>query len=100
MTLDLQSNPSTLADICRTFGVRRLSVFGSAARGELRPESDVDLLVEYKAGITPSFFKLVDLSEQLRPIFGGRNIDLVLPSELHWFIRDQVLDSARSVYEG
>ena len=91
---------TALGDICRTFRVRRLSVFGSIARGEQRPDSDVDLLVEYESGFTPSLFRVVELSEKLRPVFGGRNVDLVLPAEVHWFIRDQVLNSAQTIYEG
>jgi len=100
VTINAQSIPAEVADVCRAYHVRRLSLFGSAARGELRPDSDIDLLVEYETGFTPSLFKLADLSEKLRPVFGGREIDLVLPTEIHWFIRSKVLESARTVYEG
>jgi predicted nucleotidyltransferase len=95
-TIDLE----LLGDICRTYHVRHLSVFGSFARGEQRPDGDVDLLVEYETGFTPSFFRVVELSEKLRPVFGGRDVDLVIPADLHWFIRDQVLNSAQTIYEG
>ena len=40
----------TISEICRRFRVRELAMFGSAARGELRPESDVDLMVEFEPG--------------------------------------------------
>jgi predicted nucleotidyltransferase len=39
----------TLADLCRRYQVRELSLFGSAARGEMRPDSEIDLLVEFSA---------------------------------------------------
>jgi len=98
VSTQLKSISSEVAGVCRRHHVRRLSLFGSALRDELRPDSDVDLLVEFERGFTPSFFKLADLSDQLRPFFDGREIDLVLPGDLHWFIRDQVCDSPRAVY--
>jgi hypothetical protein len=89
-----------LDSICRAHRVRHLAIFGSMLRGESRPDSDVDLLVEYDRGFTPTFFGLVKLSEDLRPLFGGRQVDLALPADLHWFIRNQVIHSARTIYEG
>ena len=88
-----------LDSICRAYRVRYLALFGSFLRGESQQDSDVDLLVEYDRGFTPTFFGLVELSEALRPLFGGRQIDLALPTDLHWFIRDQIIDSARTIYE-
>jgi uncharacterized protein len=90
---------SALDGICRAYRVQRLRVFGSVARGEPTPDSDADLLVDFENGYTPSLFRLVELSERLRPVFGGRKVDLAVPADLHWFIRDQVLASARTVYE-
>jgi predicted nucleotidyltransferase len=99
MVTDLMNSSAAISDVCRAYHVRWLAVFGSFARKESRPDSDVDLLVEYETGFTPSFFKLGALSEALRPIFGGREIDLILPGDLHWFIRDQVIESAKTLYE-
>jgi uncharacterized protein len=99
VSINLQSLPQAVSEICEQYHVRRLCLFGSALRGELRPESDVDLLVEYESVFTPSFFKLVPLARNLSPFFDGRPIDLVLPDDLHWFIRDDILDSARPIYE-
>jgi hypothetical protein len=90
---------ASLKILCPTYDVRRLAIFGSVSRGEQRPRSDVDLLVEYQSGFTPSLFKMTELCENLRAVFGGRQVDLVLPSELHWFIRDQVLSSAQTIYD-
>ena len=39
-----------MAEICRRYGVKELSVFGSAARGDMQPGSDIDLLVEFEPG--------------------------------------------------
>lgn len=67
---------STIAQICRRYGVRELSVFGSAARGTMRPDSDIDLLVEFLPEAEPGLLDhaglMLDLSELL-----GRKVDLV-----------------------
>lgn len=55
-----------LARICRKYGVKKLSLFGSAARDELRPDSDVDLMVEFKPTSTSTLFDLVRMQEEGR----------------------------------
>ena len=86
-----------LAEICRRYGVQELSVFGSAARGETRPESDIDLLVEFlpqaEPGLPDHAGLMLDLSEVL-----GRNVDLVSKNGLKPLIRDSVIQDARRVY--
>jgi predicted nucleotidyltransferase len=71
-----------IADICRRYGVRSLKMFGSAARGDETPASDVDLLVEFAPGAAPSGFALVDLQDELSSVFGGRAVDLAFPTVL------------------
>jgi predicted nucleotidyltransferase len=44
---DMQVDENKLADLCRQYCVRELSLFGSAARGEMRPDSDIDMLVDF-----------------------------------------------------
>ena len=78
----------------RGLGVRSLSLFGSVARGEARPDSDVDLLVEFTE--TPGFFGYVGLQQRLAEIL-GRPVDLVMPGGLKPAIRDRVLREARRV---
>lgn len=57
-------------------------MFGSAARGDDTPSSDVDLLVEFVPGASPSGFALMNLQDELSAVFGGRRIDLAFPSVL------------------
>jgi predicted nucleotidyltransferase len=71
-----------IAQICRRYRVRRLSLFGSAAVGSEHPGSDVDLLVEFIPGQAPSGFALVDMQQELTDAFEGRRIDLAFPSIL------------------
>jgi predicted nucleotidyltransferase len=71
-----------LAAICRKYSVKKMSLFGSAARGELRPESDVDLLVEFKPKQGPSLWGLTDMQDALTPLFGGRQVHIAGPGIL------------------
>ena len=72
-------------------GACNVRVFGSVARGEARPDSDVDLLVEVGPNRT-AFFPgglVADLEELL-----GTKVQVVTPEGLHWYIRDRVMEEA------
>lgn len=71
-----------LMETCRRLHVRRLALFGSAARGELRPESDVDLMVEFEPGRAPSLWDSPAIEEELSALFGNRRVDIVPPEVL------------------
>ena len=82
---------------CETQPIRRLSVFGSALRDELTPESDIDLLVQYEPDARISLFDMGGHLMDLQDIV-GRKVDLVTPRGLCPYIRDEVLDDARQIY--
>jgi len=86
-----------IAEVCRRFQVRRLSVFGSAARGEQRPDSDIDLLVDFEPGSRVGFLKLAEVAEALTEVL-GRQVDLVPEDGLKPLIRPHVLAEARLLY--
>jgi len=92
MTID----PAALAEICEKHDVVRLRVFGSVARGEDTPESDVDLLVEF--AVAKSLLDLIGMEQEVEDAL-GRPVDLVTPAALSPYIRDQILSEARTVYE-
>ncbi len=85
-----------LAEVCERYGVAELSVFGSVARGEARPDSDLDLLYVLAPGRHLGF-SINRLEDELAELF-GRSVDLVSKSALHRVIRDDVLAEARSLY--
>lgn len=68
-----------IAALCRKYGVKKLSVFGSAARGEMSPQSDIDLMVEFKPGQAPSLWDGPDMHKEFSSLFSGRRVDLVPP---------------------
>ena len=88
------SPAENLAAVCRKYGVRSLAMFGSAVRGELKPDSDVDLLVEFDPDRRPGLVGMHELEQELSTLFGGRRVDLVNPKYLNRRIRDRVLAEA------
>lgn len=71
-----------VAELCRRYHVRRLDVFGSAARGvDFTDASDIDLLIEYEPGHVPSWGPFFDLRESLAALF-GREVDLAMDSAI------------------
>jgi predicted nucleotidyltransferase len=87
-----------IAAICRSFGVARLSAFGSALRKDFDPgRSDLDLLVDFQPQARASLFTLVDLENKLADLF-ERKVDLVMPGSLSKYFRDEVLGLAEPLY--
>jgi uncharacterized protein len=71
------------------YGARHIRVFGSVARGEERPDSDIDFLVELPRGYD-LFAQRLPLTERLQALL-QRHVELVPEHELNRHIRDQVL---------
>ena len=82
--------------LCRRFGIARLDVFGSVARGEAGPGRDFYLIYELEQDCSLGW-KAVDLSQDLADLF-GRPVDLVARKALHPLIREQALADAKTFY--
>jgi predicted nucleotidyltransferase len=95
--MNLNIDRDALGQVCARFRVTELSLFGSAARGVLRPGSDVDLLVVFEEGATVTLFTLIDLQAELSGVF-GRRVDLVPKGGLKPTLRSEVLADARVLY--
>jgi predicted nucleotidyltransferase len=65
-----------LAELCRRHRIRRLSLFGSVLKGTARPDSDVDLLVEFEPAAAPGLLGLAAIESELSQLLGGRRVDL------------------------
>ena len=85
-----------LERVCRRFGVAELAVFGSVARGDTTPDSDIDLLYELAPGARLGF-DLFDFEDALEGLF-GRKVDLVSRNAVHRLIRERVLAESVVVY--
>ncbi len=78
--------------------VKSLALFGSAARGDDRPDSDVDVLVEFYPQAHVGFFKLAQLQRSLSHAV-SRTVDLVTPDALSKYLRPDILSQAELFYE-
>ncbi|MBW4474281.1 MAG: nucleotidyltransferase family protein [Stenomitos rutilans HA7619-LM2] len=96
-TLPIQISQTKIAEFCRRHHIRKLSLFGSVLRDDFSPDSDIDVLVEFISGKTPSF-AIVTMQRELSHLLGDRRIDLRTPQELSRYIRDRVLSEALVPY--
>ena len=97
MIPQLSLNVDEISAFCRRHYIRRLALFGSVLRDDFRPDSDVDVLVEFEPGHVPGL-RFVSIERELSGILGGRRVDMVTPKTLNPRIRDQVLGDAQSLY--
>jgi hypothetical protein len=87
-----------LAQLCRRRHIRRLSLFGSTLTGKDRPDSDVDLLVEFEPGQAPGLLGLGAIEAELSVLLGGRRIDLRTAGDLSPHFRSEVVRAAEEQY--
>jgi hypothetical protein len=88
----LHAQKEAIEGACRQFGARRIRVFGSVARGEERPDSDIDFLVDFPRGYD-LFSQRLPLTERLAEIT-GRRLDVIPERELNPHLRDAILNEA------
>ena len=87
-----------LAELCRRHRIRKLSLFGSMLKGTARPDSDVDLLVEFEAGARPTLLDMAQMEIELSQLLGGRKVDLRTPQDLSRHFRDEIVRTAEPQY--
>lgn len=85
-----------VSSLCRKYHVHTLSMFGSMARGEARAESDIDLLVSFSEPVT--LLQLAAFERELSTIL-GRQVDLVTEASISPYLRKQILQEQRPVYD-
>lgn len=88
---------AALTEVCARHHIVWLAVFGSHARGDARPDSDVDVVVDFAPGMTPGF-GIARVADALRPVLGGRRVDLVTRRGLAPRLREQILSDARTLH--
>lgn len=94
---ELRHELPSIGRICARHHVAELSVFGSMARGDAKPESDLDLLVAFQPGSVVGLFAFSRLRRELEDAL-GRKVDLVPKDGLKPLIRDAVLAEAQVLY--
>ena len=86
-----------IAEFCKRNHIRKLSLFGSAVRGDYSPESDLDVLVEFEPARIPGLIKLAGMEIELSEIF-GRKVDLRTAEDLSKYFRQEVVKKAEVQY--
>jgi uncharacterized protein len=86
-----------LAEFCRKNRIRRLAFFGSVLRDDFRPDSDVDVLVEFEPGQRVGLIRMGGLQVELSEIL-GRSVDLRTPADLSRYFRNRVVSEAEVAY--
>jgi hypothetical protein len=93
----LQVSDAELAQFCRKHRIRKLSLFGSRLKGTARPDSDVDLLVEFEVDCTPGLIRLAGMENELSDML-GRKVDLRTAADLSPHFREEVIRSSEAQY--
>ena len=86
-----------IAAFCRENGVRRLALFGSILREDFRPDSDIDVLVEFQPGVRVGYLTMARMARDFPDVM-GRAVDMRTPAELHPAFRDEVIKGALTEY--
>jgi uncharacterized protein len=91
---------SQLGQFCRKRHIRRLALFGSTLIGTARPDSDIDLLVEFEPGREPGLLGIAAMEAELAGLLGGKKVDLRTAQDLSRHFRDHVVKTAEVQYAG
>jgi predicted nucleotidyltransferase len=91
-------NEERIAAFCREHSIRRFALFGSVLRQEFRPDSDVDVLVEFEPGHAPGLLGIARMERELSALFDGRKVDLRTLEDLSRYFRQSVLEQAEVQY--
>jgi len=97
-SLEQKISKNNLIEFCKRNRIKKLSIFGSAIRGKLQPDSDIDLLVEFEQDHTPGLFSIVRMEMELAKML-GRKVDMRTPEDLSQYFRDEVVKNAEVQYQ-
>lgn len=92
----LSVSQEEISDFCRRNHIKRLAFFGSVLRDDFRPDSDIDVIVEFEPGHVPGL-RYFAMERELSEIL-GRKVDLNTPGTLSKYFRDRVLAEAEPQY--
>ena len=87
-----------IAAFCRKWGIARLAFFGSVVREDFGPDSDVDVLVEFKRDRRPGWALVSELPHELSAILGGRTVDLMTLDSISRWMKPEIAASEVPVY--
>ena len=92
----IEFSQEQLEAICRRRAVKRLALFGSVLRDDFGPDSDVDVLIEFRDDFEGK--QIYKIYEELEELFGGRTVDLVDPKRLKPRLKKYVMENVEELY--
>ena len=96
----LRIRKKEIAALCRKYGIRKLSLFGSAARGDMNPQSDVDLMVEFDPASKTTLWDYPAMQDDFSALFDLRKVELASPEILrNPFRRKTIFPDLKTLYE-
>jgi predicted nucleotidyltransferase len=93
----IEVSKERIAEFCRRHHIRKLAFFGSVLRDDFRPDSDLDVLVDFEPGHTVGLLRMAGLELELSAIL-GRKVDLRTPADLSRYFRDEVVRTSDVQY--
>lgn len=94
----LKLDEATLARFCEQHRISRLALFGSQLKGTAKPDSDIDLLVEFDPDAHPTLLDMAQMEIELSQRLGGRKVDVRTAEDLSRYFRDEVVRTAEVQY--
>jgi predicted nucleotidyltransferase len=99
MATQIFADRAALASLCSRYHIRRLSLFGSALKGGVGADSDIDLLVEFAPGQEPGLLGLAGIEADLSALLpDGRRVDLRTARDLSRHFRADIIEQAAVLY--
>jgi len=97
MRVHIPINSDEIAVFCQRHHIRKLALFGSVLRDDFRPDSDVDVLLEFEPGVRVGLLDLMSMQLEFTDLI-GREADFRLPGDLSRYFRDRVIAEAEVLY--
>ena len=99
--LKIKIPQTKIAEFCKRWNISEFAIFGSALRGDFRPDSDVDVLVSFNPQVHVTLFDMVHMQDELKTIF-GREVDLIskrgVETSRNYLRRKRILESAEVIH--
>lgn len=99
--LPVKVSKEKISEFCKKWKVKEFALFGSVLRDDFKPDSDIDVLVDFEQDSGRTLFDLVDMIDELKNIF-GRDVDLLTRKAVersrNYIRRKEILSSAEVVY--
>lgn len=96
--LSRKINKEKLVNICQNNDVVFMALFGSFARGDQRAKSDIDIIIKFDKSKEKSLLDLVHAENEFQKLF-KRKVDLLTPGSLSPYLKNNILNSMRVIYE-